>query len=272
MSSSVDLYNSSYGNYESDLYRQVRLDTYGHDLGQTSWVTKEESARIPHHHLKLHQDSHVLEIGSGSGRYAMHLVETLGCRVIGVDVNQSGVELSNNLAGARGLADRLSFQCCDAASGFPFPDETFDAAFANDVLCHIPDRQALLRDIFRVLNPGGLFLFSDALVIGGPLSHLEIATRSSIGYYLFNPVGYNEQLLHLAGFRLLEKTDTSQDAAEIARRWRDARESRRQAIQAIEGPSNFDGVQRFLSCVHTLCSEKRLLRLLYTAEKPGTSA
>jgi ubiquinone/menaquinone biosynthesis C-methylase UbiE len=271
MSSSVDLYNSSYGNYESDVYRRVRLDTYGHDLGQTSWVTKEESARIPHHHLKLHRGSHVLEIGSGSGRYAMHLAETIGCRVIGVDVNKSGVELGNGLAGARGLADRLSFQYCDVANGIPFPDETFHAAFANDVLCHIPERPVLLAEIWRVLKPGGLFLFSDALVIGGALSHHEIATRSSIGYYLFNPVGYNEQLLLDAGFRLLEKIDSTQDAAEIARRWRDARESRRQAIQSIEGPANFEGIQRFLSCVSTLCAEKRLLRLLYTAEKPPLS-
>jgi hypothetical protein len=43
----VDLYDSAYGNYESDTYRQVRLETYGEDLGQTSWVTTEESNEIP---------------------------------------------------------------------------------------------------------------------------------------------------------------------------------------------------------------------------------
>src|SRR5437667_8209884 len=43
----VDLYNTAYGNYERDLYREVRLETYGEDFGQTSWVTTEESHEIP---------------------------------------------------------------------------------------------------------------------------------------------------------------------------------------------------------------------------------
>lgn len=270
MSTSADLYNTSYGNYEADVYHEVRLETYGHDLGQTSWVTAEESAQIPRN-LKLNQNSNVLEIGSGSGGYAIYLAETVGCRVTGVDVNKAGVELGTNLAHARGLADRLSFQCCDLSNGIPFGNESFDAVFANDVLCHIPYRPVLLAEVRRVLKPGGLFLFSDALIISGALSHHEIATRSSIGYYLFNSVGYNEKLLQDSGFCLMEKTDTTQDAAEVARRWHDARESRHEAIAAIEGTANFEGIQRFLSCVHTLCSEQRLLRLLYTAQKPPVS-
>ncbi len=47
VSPGVDLYNTAYGNYERDLYREVRLETYGEDFGQTSWVTTEESHEIP---------------------------------------------------------------------------------------------------------------------------------------------------------------------------------------------------------------------------------
>jgi hypothetical protein len=43
----VDLYESAYGNFASEAYRQVRLETYGEDFGQTSWVTTEESKEIP---------------------------------------------------------------------------------------------------------------------------------------------------------------------------------------------------------------------------------
>jgi hypothetical protein len=43
----VDLYDGAYGGYELDVYRQVRVETYGEDLGQTSWVTTEESDEIP---------------------------------------------------------------------------------------------------------------------------------------------------------------------------------------------------------------------------------
>ena len=66
MSPKLDLYNNAYGNYESDAYREVRIETYGEDLGQTSWVTTEESAGIPEL-LALERDSYVLEVGCGSG-------------------------------------------------------------------------------------------------------------------------------------------------------------------------------------------------------------
>src|SRR6266516_7175546 len=97
MAAKVDLYNSSYGNYELDVYRRVRLETYGEDLGQTSWVTTEESNQIPKW-LELKQDSEVLEIGCGSGRYALHVGELAGCRITGVDINAHGIRNANRLA------------------------------------------------------------------------------------------------------------------------------------------------------------------------------
>jgi len=47
MPAKVELYDSAYANYQQALYRQIRLETYGEDLGQTSWVTTEESHNIP---------------------------------------------------------------------------------------------------------------------------------------------------------------------------------------------------------------------------------
>jgi tRNA A58 N-methylase Trm61 len=66
MSRQVDLYDSAHGNYESATYRQVRIDTYGEDFGQASWVTTEESEAIPKL-LHLRPDAFVLEVGRGSG-------------------------------------------------------------------------------------------------------------------------------------------------------------------------------------------------------------
>jgi hypothetical protein len=112
-------------------------------------------------------------------------------------------------------------------------------------------------------------LFSDALIIGGTITHVEIATRSSIGYYLFSPPGENERLLEQAGFHILAVTDTSANAAAIAERWLNARTKREDALRAIEGAENFEGVQRFLDCVHQLTSQRRLLRRLYVAQRPA---
>ena len=271
MPAPVDLYDSAYGNYAAQVYREVRLATYGQDLGQTSWVTSEESLQIPHS-LQLTTASRVLEIGSGSGGYALHLAAAIHCTILGVDINPSGILNANSLARDRDLADRASFEQCDLAAPLPFPGDSFNAAFANDVLCHIPARAALLRWIFGLLRPGARLLFSDALVIGGAVSHLEIATRSSIGTYVFTPPGYNEQLVREAGFRLLQVTDTTQNAVAIAQRWQAARQQHSEALIAIEGSANYQGLQEFLLCVRTLCSERRLLRYVYLAEKPPAIA
>jgi len=264
-SAKVNLYDHEYGHFA--LYRDVRIETYGQDFGQTSWVTNEESNEIPQL-LRFTPASSVLEIGSGSGGYALHLAERFGCSITALDVNPEGIRNANALAEQRKLRELCRFQQSDASKPLPFGEAEFDAVFSNDVLCHIPGRAGLLREIARVLKPGGGLLFSDALVIGGMVSHEEIAIRSSIGYYFFSPPGENEKLIRDAGLRLIFARDTTEAAALISQRRHDAREKRKSALVGIEGEANFAGLQRFLECVHSLTSERRLLRFLYLAEKP----
>ena len=136
-------------------------------------------------------------------------------------------------------------------------------------MCHIRARLAALGEWYRVLRPGGRALFTDAMVVTGIVSHEEIATRSSIGFYLFVPPGENERLLKAAGFEILGVEDVTQNAADVARRWHDARARQQEALVAREGPANFEGLQRFLLCVHTLSVERRLSRYAYLAAKPS---
>ena len=261
-----DLYNNAYGNSATDPYRHVRIETYGQDFGQTGWVTAEESLRIPQL-LDLGPTSSVLEIGCGAGGYTLHLAETIGCQIVGVDINELGIRGAKELARTRGLDSRVRFEQCDVSKKLPFDDSTFDAVFSNDVLCHVSGRLGLLVEIFRVLKPSGRMLFSDALVIGGMISAEEIATRSSIGFYFFSPPGENERLLKQAGFPQVDTTDTTENAAKISKKWHDAREKRKEELVKAEGAPTFDGLQRFLSFVHSLTSERRLLRYLYFARK-----
>jgi cyclopropane fatty-acyl-phospholipid synthase-like methyltransferase len=266
MPAKVDLYNSAYGNYESDPYRLVRVETYGEDFGQTSWVTTAESEEIPRL-LDLKRESSVLEIGCGSGGYALHVAEKVGCHIVGLDINEAGIRNASQLARAKGFEAQVKFEQCDVSKGLRFENGMFDAVFSNDVLCHVPGRADVFGEMLRVLKRGGRMLFSDALVVGGMVSHEEIATRSSIGFYFYSPPGENERLLERAGFREIGVRDTTENAAQIGWRWHDAREKRRDQLVALEGDGNFEGLQRFLSCVHVLTSERRLLRYLYSASK-----
>ena len=265
-SSSVDLYNNIYSDFASSAEAAVRRETYGEDMGQSSWLTADEWLRFADQ-LEIGAGTNVLEVGSGSGGPAVYLAVARGCRLTGVDINEHGVKNAGALAAAKGVSDRVEFRAVDASKPLPFPDSTFDVVVSNDAICHIRDRANVLRDWFRVLRPGGRVLFTDALVLTGIMSQEEIATRSSIGFYLFVPPGENERLLEAAGFRSVVVDDVTANAANVARRWHDAREHQREFLVSREGQANFDGLQRFLWCTHTVSAEARLSRFAYRAQK-----
>jgi SAM-dependent methyltransferase len=266
MNASVDLYNTSYDKFSAEVQQVVRSETYGEDIGQSSWMT---AAELRHFMalLSLNQSSAVLEIGSGSGGPALFLAEAIGCQVTGLDINEFGINNSNELARERNLDSRARFQLADASQPLPFKQNTFDAIISNDAMCHVPKRLAVLKEWYRVLKPGGRMLFTDALVITGLVSHEEIARRSSVGYYYYVSPGVNEKMIERAGFELISCDDLTSSAATVSRRWHDARANHREEMIRIEGESNFEGLQEFLWCVHALTSEGRLSRYMYLARK-----
>jgi SAM-dependent methyltransferase len=269
MPNPVDLYDSSYTGYSADVYREVRKETYGMDLGQTGWMTVEEFHTF-FLLLNLNNSSRVLEVGCGAGGCAVYLAQTVGAEVTGIDVNENGIRNAEKLAHSFGLAGRVRFMCLDAGDKLPFADCSFDAVFSNDAMCHIPHRLETLREWYRVLRPAGRMLFTDALIVTGILSNYEIATRSSIGTYFFLPPGENEQLVKQAEFSSVSTRDLTASAADISQHWFEARARRSRDLQQIEGEANYSGLQDFLACVHAVSRERRLSRFLYTASKPAS--
>lgn len=260
----AQLYDHVYGQYSTAVESAVRQETYGTDIGQSSWTTAEEWLHFADQ-LGLRAGMRVLEVGSGSGGPATYLAEQRGCHVTGVDINEHGVRNARALADARGLSHLLHFEAVDAAQPLPFDAGTFDAVISNDAMCHIRDRGTVLRDWKRVLRPGGKILYSDAMVITGQMTNAELASRSSIGFYVFVPPGENERLLSDAGFTLLGVEDVTEAAAIVGKRWHDARARHRAALVSHEGEANFDGLQQFLWTVHTVSAERRLSRFAYRA-------
>ena len=264
----VDLYDNVYADFASAAEAAVRRETYGEDIGQSSWLTADEWLHFADQ-LQIDAGADVLEVGSGSGGPGVYLARSYGCRLTGIDINEHGVRNATTLAGTHGVADRVEFRAVDASLPLPFPDSRFDAVLSNDAMCHVRERASVLREWHRVLRPGGRALFTDAMVITGILSHEEIATRSSIGFYVFVPPGENERLLTEAGFEVRRVENVTRNATDVARRWQLARERHADALVTREGQANFDGLQRFLECVHTVSRERRLSRFAYLAEKPA---
>jgi ubiquinone/menaquinone biosynthesis C-methylase UbiE len=97
----------------------------------------------------------VLDLGCGPGSITLGLAETVAPgEVVGVDFQPSQVAQAQALSAARGVMN-ATFEVADVYR-LPFPDGSFDAAFANTVLMHLREPVRALAEMRRVLRPGGI--------------------------------------------------------------------------------------------------------------------
>ena len=264
MASRVDLFDSTYSNFGEQVLQSVREETFGRDIGQNSWLTADEYDRFISW-LKLLPGDHALEVASGSGGPAHYLACKTNCHVTGIDENESGVATASKTSSQ--TRTRVEFKVADANAQLPFDDKTFDALLCIDSMNHFADRLNVFREWRRVLRAGARAVFTDPVVITGPVTNDELALRSSVGLFLFVPPGVNEQLIEDAGLKLVQTEDVSENAALVSRRWCDARERHRDALMQIEGEIRFAGLQKFFAAVNRLTSERRLSRIAYLVER-----
>jgi ubiquinone/menaquinone biosynthesis C-methylase UbiE len=97
----------------------------------------------------------VLEVGPGTGYYALPVASWLGPsgRLDVLDVQQEMVDHTLRRASAEGIAN-IAGEVGDARE-MPYEDSSFDAAYLVTVLGEIPDQDAALRELRRVVKPGG---------------------------------------------------------------------------------------------------------------------
>jgi ubiquinone/menaquinone biosynthesis C-methylase UbiE len=101
----------------------------------------------------------VLEVGCGQGvGIELILGQFLDAKVVGVDVDAKMIERATRRLASR--VDRVEVQLGDVCT-LPFEDGSFDVVVDFAVVHHVPDWQAALSEISRLLSPGGQFLFED---------------------------------------------------------------------------------------------------------------
>jgi SAM-dependent methyltransferase len=272
-------YDANYRNFQSELYSEIRREAFGEDIGQNSWLTSDEQDKFlgwldifdgkgPKDKTSEGTDHKLLDIACGAGGPALRIAETTGCSVVGIDVHEEAISAANSLAGQRGLTELAEFRAADATGRLPFADASFDAITCIDAINHLPNRPGVLEEWSRLLKKKGKLLFTDPTTVTGPLTNTEIAVRSSIGFFLFVPRGYDERLIADCGLRLLVSEDVSSNMAEIAERRCASRARRSTALREIEGDETYDGQQEFLSVAARLAREGRLSRFVYVAEAP----
>lgn len=102
----------------------------------------------------------VLDVGCGPGTITLGLAESVAPgEVVGVDLQEAMVDRARALAAERGIAN-VRFDLADAYE-LPFSDRSFDAALEHRVLMHLADPVRGLREVRRVLRPGGVLGLRD---------------------------------------------------------------------------------------------------------------
>ena len=116
----------------------------------------------------------VLNVGCGEGPQSVAYRDRFASMVC-ADLDEERLRFARHALRQRGVG-RIAVLRCDAAD-LPFPSETFDAALAIDLLEHLADPDRALREVARVLRPGGRLLASFPLLFDFYEHVLERAAR-----------------------------------------------------------------------------------------------
>ena len=109
----------------------------------------------------LSPDACVLDMGCGRGVSTSLIIETLHPQCLAAfDFDPSMVDLARRRLASRQQEDGIDLRVADATK-MPYEDVLFDAVFESGVVHHVPDWQAAIREVGRVLKPGGRFCFAE---------------------------------------------------------------------------------------------------------------
>ena len=107
----------------------------------------------------IHENSPstILEVGCGAGYYPINLKELfVGKEYVGIDISETAVKLCNSIYNI----DNLDFAIGDSEN-IPFANEKFDVVINVESSHCYGSMQSFLGETFRILKPGGVFLFCD---------------------------------------------------------------------------------------------------------------
>lgn len=160
-------------NIMSDDYTQVEGYNPDADLGL--------GCGLPTEYARIKEGDTVIDLGSGAGNdcfIARSLTGEKG-RVIGIDFTEAMIEK------ARINVDKLGYNNVEFRQGdiekMPVTANTADVIVSNCVLNLVPNKDAVIKDIFRVLKPGGHFSISDVVLKGNLPKALQEAAEMYAG-------------------------------------------------------------------------------------------
>ncbi|MBV7331831.1 methyltransferase domain-containing protein [Chloroflexi bacterium TSY] len=158
-----------------------------YDQEDNALIILEEALTLPM--LSAIPINQVLDLGTGTGRYALHLAAQ-GAEVTALDQSEAMLAKARQAASHAGLSIRFIQQGLEER--LPSLAERFDLVLAALVLCHVADLDAVIREIYRVVSPGGHLIITDfhpAVIAAGWRTQFT----SQAGTYLLPTAGHTRE-------------------------------------------------------------------------------
>jgi ubiquinone/menaquinone biosynthesis C-methylase UbiE len=106
----------------------------------------------------------LLEIGCGNGTTAIALARDFGCRVDGIDLDESAIEAARHSLAQAGSPDGVTFATGDVRK-LPYPDACFDQVLCESVFSTVMQKEKAAAEMKRVLKPGGRLVMLDFVLL-----------------------------------------------------------------------------------------------------------
>ena len=140
--------------------------------------------------LELTPDDKLLDIGAGYGGSARYVAERFGCSAVCLNLSEVQNERNRRLNRKQGLQELVSVVEGNFEE-LPFPQESFTVVWSQDAMLHSGDRRRILREVARVLEPGGTFIFTDPMQtedasqeeLAPVLERLDLDSLATTGFY-----------------------------------------------------------------------------------------
>ncbi|RLA41628.1 MAG: SAM-dependent methyltransferase [Gammaproteobacteria bacterium] len=163
---------------------------------------------------KFTPDMRILDVGCGVGGSTRRLSHETGCYVIGIDLSDEYIETAERLTQLLNMQERVKFQAASALE-LPFDDNTFDGAWSIQMNMNIEDKPRLLKEVYRVLKPGGRAILYEVCGNKNTPVYFPVpwAQDSSMSF-LVPPEPFRD-IINSAGFDIEvwnDKTDLAQQA------------------------------------------------------------
>ncbi len=160
--------------------------------------------------LDVKKDHRVLDAGCGVyAGPAIQLAKEKECEVAGITLEELAGQIVPERAASEGVEQKVRVHTGNAEK-IPFNDQSFDRAWMIEMLVHIPDKDAVLREVHRTLKPGGKIVIADF-----PAGENFSPENEWISGNYFIPISFTEfkEMLGDIGFEVLSEEDYNETVA-----------------------------------------------------------